>query len=176
LHLPWQPGILVVDEVLAVGDHEFQKKCLGKIEQNGSPFSGCYTVHTGSSGDGSSHLLVLQQPNGSTNLSSRGNIDPKRVLSLIPKWAGPSSRDRSGAVRTRKRPALERSPRGTHRGRDGRPPPTTAAGRHGKSTVGGAFASVSISFMRLQPRGSNGRRHCIGMTYRVFCTFSPNYS
>jgi lipopolysaccharide transport system ATP-binding protein len=27
-----EPEILVVDEVLAVGDHEFQKKCLGKME------------------------------------------------------------------------------------------------------------------------------------------------
>jgi lipopolysaccharide transport system ATP-binding protein len=26
------PGILIVDEVLAVGDTEFQKKCLGKIQ------------------------------------------------------------------------------------------------------------------------------------------------
>lgn len=28
-----QPEILIVDEVLAVGDHEFQKKCLGKMNQ-----------------------------------------------------------------------------------------------------------------------------------------------
>ncbi|WP_186755690.1 ABC transporter ATP-binding protein [Echinicola salinicaeni] len=27
-----EPEILVIDEVLAVGDHEFQKKCLGKME------------------------------------------------------------------------------------------------------------------------------------------------
>ena len=27
-----EPEILVVDEVLAVGDAEFQKKCLGKME------------------------------------------------------------------------------------------------------------------------------------------------
>ncbi|MGE5189475.1 MAG: ABC transporter ATP-binding protein, partial [Gemmatimonadota bacterium] len=30
-----EPEILVVDEVLAVGDAEFQKKCLGKMEQAG---------------------------------------------------------------------------------------------------------------------------------------------
>jgi homopolymeric O-antigen transport system ATP-binding protein len=28
-----EPEILLVDEVLAVGDHEFQKKCLGRIQQ-----------------------------------------------------------------------------------------------------------------------------------------------
>jgi lipopolysaccharide transport system ATP-binding protein len=31
-----EPEILIVDEVLAVGDIEFQKKCLGKMEQIGS--------------------------------------------------------------------------------------------------------------------------------------------
>ena len=30
-----EPEILVVDEVLAVGDAQFQKKCLGKMEQVG---------------------------------------------------------------------------------------------------------------------------------------------
>src|SRR5262249_21244764 len=28
-----EPEILIIDEVLAVGDSEFQKKCLGKIDQ-----------------------------------------------------------------------------------------------------------------------------------------------
>ena len=28
-----EPEILIVDEVLAVGDAEFQKKCLGKMQQ-----------------------------------------------------------------------------------------------------------------------------------------------
>ena len=28
-----EPEILVVDEVLAVGDAQFQKKCLGKIDE-----------------------------------------------------------------------------------------------------------------------------------------------
>ena len=27
-----EPEILIIDEVLAVGDAEFQKKCLGKME------------------------------------------------------------------------------------------------------------------------------------------------
>jgi lipopolysaccharide transport system ATP-binding protein len=35
--LPWplisEPEILVVDEVLAIGDAEFQKRCLGKIDE-----------------------------------------------------------------------------------------------------------------------------------------------
>lgn len=30
-----EPEILIVDEVLAVGDVEFQKKCLGRMEQVG---------------------------------------------------------------------------------------------------------------------------------------------
>lgn len=30
-----QPDILIVDEVLAVGDAEFQKKCLGKMQEVG---------------------------------------------------------------------------------------------------------------------------------------------
>ncbi len=37
-----EPEILVVDEVLAVGDAAFQKKCLGKMEEvawGGDPFS-----------------------------------------------------------------------------------------------------------------------------------------
>src|SRR5260370_28285179 len=29
----FEPGVLIVDEVLAVGDGEFQKKCLGKVGQ-----------------------------------------------------------------------------------------------------------------------------------------------
>ena len=28
-----EPEILIIDEVLAVGDAEFQKKCLGKMEE-----------------------------------------------------------------------------------------------------------------------------------------------
>ena len=31
-----QPDILIVDEVLAVGDYEFQRKCLGKLEEVGT--------------------------------------------------------------------------------------------------------------------------------------------
>ncbi len=30
-----EPEILLVDEVLAVGDAQFQKKCLGKMEEVG---------------------------------------------------------------------------------------------------------------------------------------------
>ncbi len=33
---PMDPDILIVDEVLAVGDVRFQKKCMGKMEDVGS--------------------------------------------------------------------------------------------------------------------------------------------
>ena len=36
-----EPEILVVDEVLAVGDAEFQKKCLGKIGRCGKRRTDC---------------------------------------------------------------------------------------------------------------------------------------
>lgn len=53
-----EPEILIVDEVLAVGDAEFQKKCLGKMKQV--------------SGEGRTVLFVSHNMNAVRNLCSRG--------------------------------------------------------------------------------------------------------
>jgi lipopolysaccharide transport system ATP-binding protein len=37
-----EPEILIIDEVLAVGDAEFQKKCLGKMEDVTSQVGRCF--------------------------------------------------------------------------------------------------------------------------------------
>ena len=55
-----EPEILIVDEVLAVGDAEFQKKCLGKMESV--------------SGDGRTILFV------SHNMASVQNLCPRSIL------------------------------------------------------------------------------------------------
>ena len=52
-----EPEILLVDEVLAVGDYEFQKKCLGKVRDIGR--------------EGRTVLLVSHQLNNIAGLSSR---------------------------------------------------------------------------------------------------------
>jgi lipopolysaccharide transport system ATP-binding protein len=56
-----EPEILVVDEVLAVGDHEFQKKCLGKM-------------HDVASREGRTVLFV------SHNLAAISELAPRAVL------------------------------------------------------------------------------------------------
>ncbi len=53
--------ILLIDEVLAVGDAEFQKKCIGKMDDV-------------SKGDGKSILFVSHDVNAISNLSQRGII------------------------------------------------------------------------------------------------------
>lgn len=54
------PEILVIDEVLAVGDADFQKKCLGKMESI--------------SGEGRTVLFVSHQMNAVEKLCSRGIV------------------------------------------------------------------------------------------------------
>lgn len=54
-----EPEILIVDEVLAVGDAEFQKKCLGKMEEV-------------SKGQGRTVLFVSHNMNMIRNLCTRG--------------------------------------------------------------------------------------------------------
>src|SRR5262249_32278765 len=56
-----EPEILIVDEVLAVGDHEFQKKCLGKM-------------HDVAAGDGRTILFV------SHNMSALSQLCPRGIL------------------------------------------------------------------------------------------------
>lgn len=60
------PDILIVDEVLAVGDAEFQKKCLGKMR----------TV----AGEGRTVLFVSHNMNAITQLCSKGIFLKKGVL------------------------------------------------------------------------------------------------
>ncbi len=55
-----EPEILIIDEVLAVGDHEFQKKCLGKMEDVTS--------------EGRTVLFVSHNLNAVERLCTRGMI------------------------------------------------------------------------------------------------------
>ena len=41
-----EPEILLVDEVLAVGDAEFQQKCLGKMEDVAQTGARCFSSAT----------------------------------------------------------------------------------------------------------------------------------
>ena len=41
-----EPEILLVDEVLAVGDAEFQRRCLGRMEDYGAPAARCSSSRT----------------------------------------------------------------------------------------------------------------------------------
>ena len=54
-----EPEILIVDEVLAVGDHAFQKKCLGKM-------------HDVATGDGRTILFVSHSMSALTQLCDHG--------------------------------------------------------------------------------------------------------
>src|SRR5262249_10333873 len=54
-----EPEILIVDEVLAVGDHAFQKKCLGKM-------------HDVAAGDGRTILFVSHNMSALAQLCERG--------------------------------------------------------------------------------------------------------
>lgn len=60
------PDILIVDEVLAVGDAEFQKKCLGKMEDAGK--------------EGRTVVFVSHNMGAIQNLCTRGLIFQKGVL------------------------------------------------------------------------------------------------
>ena len=65
-----EPEILVVDEVLAVGDYAFQKKCLGKI-------------HDVSTGDGRTILFVSHNMGVMAQLCNRGILLEKGVVQVI---------------------------------------------------------------------------------------------
>lgn len=64
-----EPEILIVDEVLAVGDAEFQKKCLGKMDQV-------------SKNEGRTVLFVSHNMGAVQNLCSKGIIIDQGVLIL----------------------------------------------------------------------------------------------
>src|SRR5579885_2498489 len=65
-----EPEILIVDEVLAVGDYSFQKKCLGKM-------------HDVASGDGRTILFVSHQMGALTQLCRRGILLEKGAVAQI---------------------------------------------------------------------------------------------
>ena len=75
-----EPDILIVDEVLAVGDAEFQKKCMGKMKDV-------------SEKDGRTILFVSHNMHSIIQLSSKGVIlkngsifDQGNILSCIEKY------------------------------------------------------------------------------------------
>jgi lipopolysaccharide transport system ATP-binding protein len=65
-----EPEILIVDEVLAVGDYSFQKKCLGKM-------------HDVAAGDGRTILFVSHQMGALTQLCRRGILLEKGAVARI---------------------------------------------------------------------------------------------
>ena len=65
-----EPDILIIDEVLAVGDTEFQKKCLGKIENV-------------SKGQGRTVLFVSHNMAAITNLCSRCVVLDHGIVSCL---------------------------------------------------------------------------------------------
>ena len=99
-----EPEILIIDEVLAVGDAEFQKKCLGKMEdvtRSGKTILFVSHNMTAVSGLCKKGLLLV---NGS--VSYAGQIDQvlSRYLSVVDQLASSSllsrkDRDGNGAIR-----------------------------------------------------------------------------
>jgi lipopolysaccharide transport system ATP-binding protein len=73
-----EPEILIVDEVLAVGDSEFQKKCLGKMEDVASK-QGRTVLFV------SHNMAAIQQLCGRAILLREGSLvgdgDPKQIIS-----------------------------------------------------------------------------------------------
>jgi lipopolysaccharide transport system ATP-binding protein len=65
-----EPEILIVDEVLAVGDYAFQKKCLGKI-------------HDVATGDGRTILFVSHNMGALAQLCDRGILLEKGLVTKI---------------------------------------------------------------------------------------------
>jgi lipopolysaccharide transport system ATP-binding protein len=68
-----EPEILVVDEVLAVGDAQFQKKCIGKMADV-------------SNGQGRTVLFVSHNMQAVKQLCNKGILLNKGMLSYIGKW------------------------------------------------------------------------------------------
>ena len=65
-----EPEILIVDEVLAVGDFSFQKKCLGKM-------------HDVATGDGRTILFVSHNMGALSQLCDRGVLLEKGMVTKI---------------------------------------------------------------------------------------------
>ena len=65
-----EPEILIVDEVLAVGDFAFQKKCLGKM-------------HDVAAGDGRTILFVSHNMSALSQLCERGILLEKGSVTMI---------------------------------------------------------------------------------------------
>ena len=111
-----EPEILVVDEVLAVGDAEFQKKCLGKIgEVAGHGRTVLFVSHNMSSVqglcsrgllldrgalvfDGATNETVATYLEGLQSLARQQNAPVDNVLTLVGTSACASAIDRSARV------------------------------------------------------------------------------
>src|SRR6516162_5785713 len=99
------PDILIVDEVLAVGDHEFQKKCLGKM-------------HDVASREGRTVLFVSHNLAAISELASRAVLlnagavkvdgDVARAISTYLSHAAKSAVYERSAEETNKRPHVSR--------------------------------------------------------------------
>ena len=95
------PEILIVDEVLAVGDAEFQKKCLGKMKEvsAGGHRTVLFVSH---------NMAAVSALCGRVVLLASGKVvadgDPSSVMS---QYMIPLSKDRTGDVDTRQHPGRQ---------------------------------------------------------------------
>ena len=133
-----EPEILVVDEVLAVGDASFQKKCLGKMEDVAEKQS--RTV-----------IFVSHQMNAITRLCNRCLVLSSGTLSL-------DSRDTKEAINsylckdTKDMPSSWSNDRGAYQGREVTPihlqikPETTTKGESADSFENNSSLLVSAIF------------------------------
>jgi lipopolysaccharide transport system ATP-binding protein len=94
-----EPEILVVDEVLAVGDSEFQRKCLGKMSEVARGGRTVLFVSHNHAAVRSlcSHGIVLRSGRASSKLDVQSALDQyfsERQITLASSWKRPAGMDR----------------------------------------------------------------------------------